>query len=101
MEAAVWTSSGGMVGLGDLAGGGYGSIAYDVSADGSVVVVLASSDSGFEAFRWTQQDGMVKLEPGGLGATAGAASADGSVVVGAIWWRSQPHEIANPSVPRY
>ncbi len=64
-------------GLGDLPGGTYGSWAYGVSADGSVVVGVSRSGNGTEAFRWTQ-DGMV-----GLGfSSASAVSADGSVVVG-------------------
>lgn len=77
-------------GLGDLPGGTYGSWAYGVSADGSVVVGYGRSASGAEAFRWTQ-DGMVSL--GGLPgvgydpsnmliSAATSVSADGSVVVG-------------------
>ena len=76
-------------GLGDLPGGTYGSWAYGVSADGSVVVGRSLSDRGFEAFRWTQ-DGMVGLGdlpgavwPGGrYDSSATSVSADGSVVVG-------------------
>jgi probable HAF family extracellular repeat protein len=85
-EAFRWTSAGGVVGLGDLPGGTFTSEAYDVSADGSVIVGVGSSASGFRAFRWTSDGGMVHLgdPPGGwfsLGARA--VSADGSVVVGA------------------
>ncbi len=36
-EAFHWTQAGGMVGLGDLPGGTFGSRAFFVSADGSVV----------------------------------------------------------------
>ena len=75
MEAFRWTASGGMVSLGSS------SIAYDTSADGSVVV----GSCGGEAFRWTEDTGMVILGtlPGGsLAAAAYAVSADGSVVVG-------------------
>ncbi len=36
-EAFRWTQAGGMVGLGDLPGGTFGSKAFFVSADGSVV----------------------------------------------------------------
>ena len=43
----------GMVGLGDLPGGDFSSIAQDVSDDGSVVVGIGNSASGEEAFRWT------------------------------------------------
>ena len=37
-EAFRWTQATGMVGLGDLPGGSFNSIAWGVSADGSVVV---------------------------------------------------------------
>jgi probable HAF family extracellular repeat protein len=57
-----------MVGLGDLDAGLFTSQAFAVSADGSVVVGLGSSASGFEAFRWTSGGGMV-----GLGDLAGGA----------------------------
>jgi probable HAF family extracellular repeat protein len=72
-------------GLGDLPGGVFGSAAYEVSADGSVVVGLSWSANGQEAFRWTQQTGMVGLGdlPGGyFSSGASGVSADGSVVVG-------------------
>jgi probable HAF family extracellular repeat protein len=90
-EAFRWNSATGMVGLGDLPGGGSnpngrGSEAQGVSADGSVVVGKGSSADSVpvEAFSWTQQNGMV-----GLGylssekySEAFGTSGDGSVVVG-------------------
>ena len=72
-------------GLGDLAGGGYFSIPYGVSADGSTVVGKSDGATGTEAFRWTSGGGMVGLGdlPGGTAfSIANAVSADGSVVVG-------------------
>ena len=45
--------------LGDLPGGRFYSHAWGVSADGSVVVGHAESARGFEAFRWTSDEGMV------------------------------------------
>jgi probable HAF family extracellular repeat protein len=87
-EAFRWTMEAGMVGLGDLPGGTGNSVAYQVSADGSVVVGAgnrgSSSPTG-EAFRWTIEDGMVGLGdlPGGdLSSVALGVSADGSIVVG-------------------
>ena len=44
-EAFLWTENGGMVGLGDLPGGGFGSEAFDVNADGSVVVGMSRTGS--------------------------------------------------------
>jgi probable HAF family extracellular repeat protein len=85
-EAFRWTQAGGMVGLGDLPGGSFSSWAYDVSADGSVVVGSGNTTaSGSEAFRWTRAGGMVGLGflPGGTSSSAIAVSDDGSVVVGA------------------
>jgi probable HAF family extracellular repeat protein len=81
------------IGLGDLPGADFSSIANGVSADGSVVVGRGSAFvtmhgepiSNVEAFRWTQGDGMVDLGdlPGGpYGHGASGVSADGSVVVG-------------------
>jgi probable HAF family extracellular repeat protein len=66
------------LGLGDLPGGFYDSVAYGVSADGTTVAGYSNSAAGMEAFRWTVRDGMV-----GLGfPRAFAVSADGSTVVG-------------------
>jgi probable HAF family extracellular repeat protein len=74
------------IGLGDLPGGQFNSVAVSVSADGHVVVGQSSSTSGFEAFRWTELDGMLSLGVGGFpNATAAtAASADGAVIVGVL-----------------
>jgi probable HAF family extracellular repeat protein len=64
--------------------GGYGSIADDVSADGSAVVGNSFNGSQSEAFRWTSSSGMVGLGilPGMFSSNAAATSADGSVVAG-------------------
>ena len=56
-QAFRWTSAGGTVGLGDLPGGASGSLAWDISADGSVIVGWCYSDSGRETFRWTSAGG--------------------------------------------
>lgn len=88
-EAFRWSQGTGMEPLGDLPGGGYYSIAHDVSADGSVVVgestSAASGSFDMEAFRWTQQTGMVGLGdlPGGnFTSFATGVSADGSIIIG-------------------
>ena len=73
-----------MAGLGDLPGGVFGSDAWGVSADGSVVVGGSYSASGIgEAFRWENgvMTGLGDL-PGGSWSWAHAVSADGLVVVG-------------------
>jgi len=67
--------------LGNLAGGPFDSTAYGDSADGKVVVGYSFTPTGYQAFRWTAQTGMVGLG-GGTGTSARAASADGSVIVG-------------------
>jgi probable HAF family extracellular repeat protein len=73
-------------GLGFVPGGAPGSIAYAISADGSVVVGEGQDASNNpEAFRWTASAGMIGLGdlPGGLfTSSANAVSGDGSVVVG-------------------
>jgi probable HAF family extracellular repeat protein len=74
-----------MVGLGDLPGGAFSSIAYNVSTDGSVVVGRSASASGSEAFRWTSGGGMVglgDLAGGAFDSSASAISSDGLIVVG-------------------
>jgi RNA polymerase sigma factor (sigma-70 family) len=82
-------------GLGDLPGGEFFSLAWDVSADGSVVTgysisnVIESKGNSFplyEAFRWTEAEGMIGLGslPGGEYPFSEAIglSFDGSVIVG-------------------
>ncbi|MFO1431915.1 MAG: PEP-CTERM sorting domain-containing protein [Candidatus Competibacteraceae bacterium] len=66
-------------GLGDT------SQANGVSADGSTVVGSRSSAQGTEAFKWTEQAGILglgDLTGGTFSSTASAVSADGSVIVG-------------------
>lgn len=87
-EAFRWTAEEGLVLLGDLPGGPFGSEAWDISADGAVIVGNGpSSEEGVEAFRWTAENGMIGLgHLAGSNATpysvAAAVSADGSVIVG-------------------
>jgi probable HAF family extracellular repeat protein len=78
-RAFRWTSSAGLVDLGTL--GGDESSAFDVSADGSVVVGRADDSGGLgTAYRWTAATGMVAI--GGILSQADAVSVDGTVVVG-------------------
>jgi probable HAF family extracellular repeat protein len=91
-EAFRWTLLGGMVGLGDFPGGLESSAATDASGNGSVIVGWGTASSvenaeGYQsqAFRWTEETGLVNLGdlPGGrFFSQANAVSADGSVVVG-------------------
>jgi probable HAF family extracellular repeat protein len=86
-----------MVGLGDLQGGDFLSIAEAVSADGNVVVGW-SYDTSFtpEAFWWTSASGMIglgDLAGGGSDSRANAVSADGSVVVGSGSSASGPEAV--------
>jgi probable HAF family extracellular repeat protein len=83
-HAFRWTQAGGMQDLGSL-GPGLGSIAYAVSADGSVVVGAAAvAGGGTHAFRWTQAGGMQDLGTvnGLRWVTATSVSGDGNVIVG-------------------
>ena len=71
--------------LGDLAGGGFESLAHNVSVDGSFVVGHSESADGLEAFLWsvaTGMQGLGDLSGGGFFSTAYDVSADGGVVVG-------------------
>lgn len=76
--------AGSFIPLGNLPGGSINSSASGISADGSVVVGVSGSDSGYQAFRWTSDGGMVGLgyPAGGSASSASAISADGNVVVG-------------------
>ncbi len=65
--------------------GGSTSMAYGVSADGSVVVGEADTtqNQSVRAFRWTTSDGMQEIGTlGGSRSQARAVSADGTAVVG-------------------
>ncbi len=76
-EAFIWTSGGGMVGL-----GGGTTRAHSVSGDGSVVV---GTIGGAEAFRWTSGTGVVglgDLSGGIFDSQAHATTFDGSIIVG-------------------
>jgi probable HAF family extracellular repeat protein len=84
-EAIRWTQGGGMVSLGDLAGGTTNAFARAVSSDGSVIAGAGTSASGTESFRWTSGTGLTglgDLTGGAFASTAYAISADGSVVAG-------------------
>ena len=67
-----------------LPDGAYESIAYAVSADGSIVVgqSLSSTTEGPRAFRWTQDGGFEPLTDARSFATA--ISADGTTIAGSI-----------------
>lgn len=74
-----------MVGLGDLAGGSFYSLALGASHDGSVIIGYGYSDNGREAFRWSPATGMVgigDLDGGTFSSDALAVSSDGSTIVG-------------------
>jgi probable HAF family extracellular repeat protein len=96
-RAFRWTASGGMQNLGlppgydDAPGYERNSEAWDVSADGSVVVGGARNDlAQFRAFRWTASRGMEDLNrtyaslltPGSVLEVATATSPDGRYIVG-------------------
>jgi len=75
--------------LGDLNGGMVESSATGISSDGDIIVGFSSSTPsgfGFEAYRWTEESGLLGLGslPGGLAffSSSWAVSADGMVVVG-------------------
>ncbi|GAB4207169.1 MAG: hypothetical protein Fur0019_11310 [Tibeticola sp.] len=79
LEPFIWTSGGGMVGLGVA---GY---AAAVSGDGSTVVGAYATAGHTQAFRWTSGGGVVGLGVGGyVNSWAHAVSSDGKVIVGHV-----------------
>ena len=93
-EAIRWTSEKGIELLGDLPGGAFRSVANGVSHNGSVIAGTGTSvsDAGSQAFRWTEETGLV-----GLGyvdslaqTTATGISPSGEVVIGYADGSSEP-----------
>lgn len=98
LQAFCWNEEQGMVGLGDLPGGGFldFSFATDAADDGSAIVGFGQTDLGTEAFLWTEQlgmellgdiliaDGNAQVEEWVL-VEARSMSADGRTIVG--WGR--------------
>jgi probable HAF family extracellular repeat protein len=83
-EAFRFHTDTGLIQLGVLPGD-LSSVAYGVSADGSVIVGSSSFGTATQAFRWTQQTGMIglgTLPDGSRNSIAGGVSADGSIIVG-------------------
>lgn len=84
-RAFMWTQELGIVAL-DMLPGAWVSHANAISADGRVVVGgVTNASYAPEAFRWTEQDGMLglgDLSGSSFYSDATAVSADGSVVVG-------------------
>jgi probable HAF family extracellular repeat protein len=77
-----------MVGLGTVPSGGSVGYSLNISADSTVIVGYDQSDNGTEAFRWTQETGMVSLGTLAVGESYYgqlyiSTSADGSIIVGA------------------
>ncbi len=68
------------------------SYAYDVSADGSVVIGSSSITGSAISYRWTVDGGMVDIGniTGQSGTSVKALSADGSVLAGYYWADGNP-----------
>jgi len=81
-EPFLWTSGGGMIGLGDINGGGEQALAYDVDDSGTIVVGRVTDDDGDGfAASWTNGVGweLISLVKNSTGR---GVSADGSIFVG-------------------
>ncbi|MCX7993791.1 MAG: hypothetical protein N2651_09005 [Fimbriimonadales bacterium] len=80
-----------------------GSLAWDISADGQVVVGSISTSGGFRPFRWTRDGGYEILS--NISGGAYSVSADGQVVVGflgspnrAFRWTSETGALFLPTL---
>lgn len=85
VEPIRWTKNTGMVALGDIPGGLHYGLGWAISADGTTIVGDAIGDVGQDAFRWTQQSGLINLELPESTVTDSSAqdvSGDGSIIVG-------------------
>jgi hypothetical protein len=67
-EAWIWTQAGGMVGIGDLAGGIFESRIASMSPDGSILLGASYGTHGQGSFLWTHAGGMEALDvvPAGM-----------------------------------
>ena len=61
VEAYVWSEATGMVGIGELPGGGFYSSTHGLSQDGLTAHGERHSTNGFEAFVWTASGGIRRL----------------------------------------
>ncbi len=87
-QAFLWRGfNSDLIGLGDLTDKHVDSVAYAISSDGKIIVGAGSNSQGeSEAFRWTESDGMIGLDPLDLvvRSSAQAVSTDGRVIVGGL-----------------
>ncbi len=85
VEAFRWTASGGLEALGFLPHPNVRSVAYGVSADGSVVAGTSRNHLLAPGFHWTDEDGMQPLDEYAyyLHSIAGI-SGDGRSIIGAV-----------------
>ncbi len=85
-EAIKWTSSGGMVAIGDLPGGVYSSSGAAISDNGSTIVGHSSSSNASwpntEGFYWTSGGGMTGIGINNTYSPAKGVSGDGTALVG-------------------
>ncbi|MBI5556146.1 MAG: thrombospondin type 3 repeat-containing protein [Deltaproteobacteria bacterium] len=96
-EAFLWSADAGMIGLGDLPGGAFYSMAMSINNNGQVVG-LGSSDSGAEVFLWSADKGMISLGSAGTNWCRGPFINDNGVVVGsnggAFFWTEETGKLS-------
>ena len=84
--AGIWTEAGGWVSLGYLPNAGScpsRSNGYELSGDGTTAVGLSWDGCSGRGFVWTEETGMLELEPMANGGNrASVVSSDGSVIAG-------------------
>lgn len=93
MSSARAASAGFFLGVGDLPGGAFSSVAEGISPDGTVAVGNSDASGGSEAFRWTSGGGIVAL-PGSATAFAVDTSWGGGVSVGQVHSGGSPRAVA-------
>jgi uncharacterized membrane protein len=100
VDPTLAASPAGFIPLGDLPGGDFYSRASAVSADGSTVVGDSMSATGFDAFKWTEATGIVRLVTFGTNGVTDATSVsgDGKIIVGNTYANLNSYTDSDPFI---
>lgn len=95
-QAFIWDSTNGMVGLGDLPGGDFESIAHAINDNGQVVGASKTAKGTHEAFLWDSVNGMVGLTVDDANVREGSGldiNINGLILGSVFLFDSGPHSV--------